>query len=152
VTVWASGEDAKAVREGLQLHFLGPVERPGTGLIPGDMIERSPSRGGIPDAIDFVQVRHASGGMSRLLFKAYEQGRESFQSAGVDIVIFDEEPPMGIYTEGYTRTLSTVPGQRGGLVMSTFTPLKGVSDVVLMFLPGGKFPETEELRRQAWGW
>ena len=42
---------------------------------------------------------------------------------------FDEEPPLDIYTEGLTRTNAT-----GGLVFLTFTPLKGMSDVVRMFL------------------
>jgi phage terminase large subunit-like protein len=151
VVCWASGEDAKAVRESLQRHLLGPPEAIGTGLIPAHLIERAPSRGGIPDAIDFAQIRHPKG-TSRLLFKAYEQGRESFQAGQVDIGICDEEPPMIVYTEFKTRTISTVPGEPNGLLTSTFTPLKGISDVVLMFLPGGKFPETEELRRQAWGW
>src|SRR6266702_6240035 len=134
ITCWASGEDAKATRESLQKHFLGPPEAIGTGLIPGNLIERITMRGGIPDAVDFAQIRHPKG-TSRLLFKAYEQGRESFQAGQVDIGICDEEPPLGIYTEFYTRCLSTVPGQRGGLLMSTFTPLRGISEVVLMFLP-----------------
>jgi hypothetical protein len=35
--------------------------------------------------------------------------------------------------------------------MCAFTPLKGVSDVVLSFLPGGKMPESEGIRDSAWG-
>src|SRR5580692_1541153 len=86
ITCWASGEDAKAVRESLQQHLLGPPGAMGTGLIPGHLIERAPARGGIPDAIDFAQIRNPKG-MSRLVFKAYEQGRESFQGAHVDLGI-----------------------------------------------------------------
>lgn len=51
--------------------------------------------------------------------------------------MFDEEPPIAIYTEGLTRTMSTVPGEESGLVMCTFTPLKGLSGVVLSYMPGG---------------
>jgi phage terminase large subunit-like protein len=36
--------------------------------------------------------------------------------------------------------------------MCSFTPLKGLSETVLMFLPGGVIPDTEEARRTAWGW
>jgi phage terminase large subunit-like protein len=152
ITCWASGEDAKAVRESLQPTLIGPADARGTGLIPGDLLGKPAMRGGIPDAIDFVQVGHSSGSQSRLVFKAYEQGRESFQASRVDVVLFDEEPPLSIYTEGLTRTLATVPGEENGLVMCAFTPLKGLSETVLQFLPGGAMPATETLRKQAWNW
>ena len=48
----------------------------------------------------------------------------------------DEEPDLNIYTECLTRTMTT-----NGMVICTFTPLLGLSDVVLLFLPGGKLPE-----------
>jgi len=137
VTAWAAGEDTKAVRESLQETLLGRQGALGTGLIPGDMIDNATARGGVPEAVDAVSVRTAAG-MSRLVLKTYDQGRESFQASAVDVVLFDEEPPMAIYTEGLTRTLSTVPGERSGIVMCTFTPLKGLSGVVLSFMPGGE--------------
>ena len=152
VTCWACGTDAKAVREKLQPAFIGPPEARGTGLIPRARMLRTPTRSGTADSVDFVDVRHVSGKVSRLVFKMYEQGRESFQSAEVDVIQLDEEPPMPIYTEALTRTISTVPGQRNGCVRFSFTPLRGLSDVVLQFLPGGALPGTEELRKQAWGW
>jgi hypothetical protein len=46
------------------------------------------------------------------------------------VVWFDEEPPLSVYSEGLTRTMTTK-----GLVMTTFTPLKGMSETV-MFLEG----------------
>jgi phage terminase large subunit-like protein len=152
ITCWACGTDSKAVREKLQPSLVGPASARGTGLIPRDRLLRASPRGGIPDAIDFAEVRHVSGGVSRLVFKAYEQGRESFQSAEVDVVQLDEEPPTAIYTEALTRTLSTVPGRRNGMVLCSFTPLEGISETVLQFLPGGAYPSTEALRKQAWGW
>jgi phage terminase large subunit-like protein len=152
VTCWACGTDAKAVREKLQPALIGPAEARGTGMIPRDRLLRTMAKSGTADAVDFALVRHKSGGTSRLVFKAYEQGRESFQSAEVDVVQLDEEPPMAIYTEALTRTLSTVPGRRNGCVRFSFTPLEGVSEVVLQFLPGGGYPGTEELRKRAWGW
>lgn len=152
IIAWIAGEDVKAVRESLQPMLIGPVEDRGTGLIPRDALVRSPMLRGAPDAIDFVEVKHKSGKSSRLLFKNYEQGRESFQSAKVDVGVFDEEPPLDIYTEMLTRTLATVPGERNGCVLCAFTPLKGLSETVLQFLPGGAYPQTEELRKEAWGW
>ncbi len=152
IVAWAAGEDSKAVRESLQPTLAGPADARGTGLIPAANIKRCPTRGGIPDAIDFVEVEHSSGGSSRLVFKAYEQGRESFQASRVDVIMLDEEPPLPIYTEALTRTMSTRPGDQNGIVMCAFTPLKGISDTVLQFLPGGAYPATEALRLTAWGW
>ena len=152
VTAWLAGEDAKAVRESLQEKVLGPPGQFGTGLVPGDKLVEVKPRSGIPDAIDTFSVKHRSGRISRGMFKSYEQGRESFQAAKVDVMVFDEEPEMAIYTEGLTRTMSTVPGEESGIVMCSFTPLKGISATVLQFLPGGAMPATEELRKQAWGW
>ena len=42
---------------------------------------------------------------------------------------FDEEPPLDVYMEGLTRTNAT-----DGIVMVTFTPLKGMSDGARLFL------------------
>jgi phage terminase large subunit-like protein len=137
-TSWASGEDSKAVRESLQQTFLGRPGESGTGLIPADKIISMTPRSGVPDAIDTVSVKHTSGRTWRLIFKSYDQGRESFQASKVDVMIFDEEPPQNIYTEGLTRTMSTVPGQPSGLVICTFTPLKGLSGVVLSYMPNGQ--------------
>lgn len=152
ITAWIAGEDAKAVRESLQDLYLGPLDALGTGLVPGDRLVRKAAARGASEAIDFFEVRHVSGGVSRALFKAYEQKRESFQAAKVDFMQFDEEPPLDIYTEGLTRTMSTDPGQPNGRVACGFTPLKGISATVLKYLPGGRIPETEELRKAAWGW
>lgn len=149
---WAAGEDVKAVRESLQPTLIGPSEARGTGLIPAENIMRAPARSGVPDALDFVEIKHKSGGLSRLLFKAYEQGRESFQASQIDFALMDEEPPLPIYTETLTRTMSTEPGRLNGLIMCAFTPLKGISATVLQFLPGGAYPATEELRKKAWDW
>jgi phage terminase large subunit-like protein len=148
VVSWACGEDAKAMRESIQPIMLGfPLGEMGTGMIPAESILGTPTkRAGVPESIDSMNIQHSSGGVSRLTFKTYDQGRESYQGAHVDVVWDDEEPPMGIYTEGLTRTMSVVPGQPNGLVICTFTPLKGLSAVVQMFLKGGKVEVHEGTR------
>lgn len=141
ITAWASGEDTKAVRESLQETLLGKPGEWGTGLVPGNRLAGKPTaRSGVPEAIDTAAF-HSGSGISRLVFKTYDQGRESFQASKVDVIVYDEEPPISIYTEGLTRTMSTVPGQRSGIVMCAFTPLKGLSGVVLSYMPGGERKE-----------
>jgi len=84
----------------------------------------------VPDAVETVLIRHvATGEVSQLTFKAYSDGREAFQAETLDWLWLDEEPPMTIYIEGVTRTNNT-----GGPVFLTFTPLLGMSDVVMRFL------------------
>lgn len=140
VRCWAAGEDTKLVRDTLQTFLLGRAGALGTGLVRGEALGKVIMRGGVPECADTVLVRHASGGWSSITFKSYEMGREAFQADKVDVMLFDEEPPMSVYTEGLTRTLSTTPGEPNGVVMCVFTPLGGMSEVVLSFMPGGRLP------------
>ena len=52
----------------------------------------------------------------------------------------DEEPPDDIYVECLLRTVKT-PDFEGGMLMLTFTPLQGLTPLVLEFLPGGRLPD-----------
>jgi phage terminase large subunit-like protein len=139
VRVWAAGDTSKTVREILQYKLLGPVGSWGTGLIPGDSIERIVRAAGVPDTVEIVYIKHKNGGTSYLVFKSYDQRRESFQGTEQDVIWLDEEPPLDIYTECLLRTMTN-----NGMLMLTFTPLLGMSDVVLSFLPGGRLIENEK--------
>lgn len=132
---WAAGDTRETVRDILQRKLLGPPNDEGTGLVPRDTIERT-APGFIPDAKQAIWVRHVSGGISVVQFKSYDQGREAFQGTEQDGIWLDEEPPMAVYTECLLRTMTN-----DGCVMLTFTPLRGMSDVVLSFMPGGAIPE-----------
>ena len=132
VRAWAAGVTGETTRDVLQEKLIGPPFREsewGTGMIPKAAIAGVATSRGIPAAIDTVNVRHISGGLSSLQFKSYERGREKWQGAALEVVYFDEEPDEGIYSEGLTRTNET-----GGIVYLCFTPLLGVSAVVQRFL------------------
>lgn len=129
---WAAGETRVSTRDTIQKLLIGEPEKEeewGTGTIPGADILDTFRAMGVANALDSVTVKHVTGGSSTLLFKAYEQGRGKWQGDTLNGVWFDEEPPLDIYSEGLTRTQAT-----DGIVMLTFTPLKGMSDVVQMFL------------------
>ncbi len=130
-------------RDSVQRVLAGRINAIGTGAIPGDAIKDKALKRGVADAIDTMVIRHGGGGdlqagESLLGFKSYDQGREKFQAETLDFVWFDEEPDVDIYTEGLTRTNAT-----GGMVYMTFTPLKGMSNVVKRFLID-KMPGTVE--------
>lgn len=136
VAVWVAGEDVKALRDSLQVTLFGPDEGIGSGMIPRkNLVDKPTSRAGVAGAYDTFKVRHKEGGISYGVLKTYDMGRESFQAAAVDVVALDEEPPIEVYTECLLRTMATVPGQPNGTVIAAFTPLKGLSDVVLSYLP-----------------
>lgn len=139
ISVWAAGDTRQTVRDILQRKLLGKPGQHGTGLIPKDALVRVANAPGIPDAVETVWVKHESGGVSVLGFKSYDQRRESFQGTEQDIIWLDEEPPADVYTECLLRTMTN-----GGMVMLTFTPLRGMSEVVLSFLPGGAMPEKQD--------
>lgn len=132
---WAASDTGETTRDILQLEFLGKIDHIGTGMIPKDCIIGEPSRRrGASDAIDTVRVKHVSGGESSLSFKSYDQGREKFQGTKKHGISLDEEPDMRIYTECLTRLMATELGHQDGTMICTFTPLKGMSAVVLSFL------------------
>ena len=134
IVAWVGSDTAETTRDGPQRILLGRSESLGTGAIPkGDIIGQPLSRQGVADAIAIAKVRHVSGGVSMVIFKSYDQGRQKWQGDTVDLVWFDEEPPEEIYTEGLTRTNAGDKG-KGGIVFLTFTPLLGYSTVVNRFL------------------
>lgn len=145
VVLWAGSVTGESTRDNPQRLLVGPPaieEAWGTGFIPRDAIAGRDRAMGVANLLDNVQVKHGGGGdvqsgRSVISFKAYEKGREKWQGPTVDGVWFDEEPPMDIYVEGLTRTNN---GQRGQFVVITFTPLLGMSDVVMLF-------ETPEVAR-----
>lgn len=131
---WAAGVTSEVTRDSVQRVLCGRSNAIGTGAIPRDAIKDKSMKRGVADAVDTLVIRSGGGGdvqagESLLGFKSYDQGREKFQAETLDFVWLDEEPDADIYTESLTRTNAT-----GGIVYMTFTPLKGMSDVVKRFL------------------
>ena len=133
VNIWAGSDTSETTRDTVQTHLIGPPadqQQWGTGAIPGNDIVEINRRQGVADALDTILVRHVSGANSTLGFKSYDQKRQKWQGAKRDFIWLDEEPPMDIYMEALTRTNAVNDGR----VMITFTPLLGMSEVVMMFL------------------
>lgn len=139
VRFWAAGKTNETTRDIVQAKLFGKIKFEGgkkgvagTGLISKECIGSIVWKQGVQDLIDVVQIKHDKGGWSELGIKSYQQGRGSFEGTEREGIWLDEEPPMDIYGECLIRTATT-----GGMVYTTFTPLEGVSEVVMQFLPGG---------------
>ncbi len=136
---WAVGISISVVKEVMQEALLGPFNDIGSGIIPKDCILGFTRRSGVANAIDMVEVKHKSGGISQLIFKSYEQGRLDFQGTKKDFIWMDEEPTdRGIFEECLMRTMDDT---NPGIIMMTFTPLLGMTLLVLSFLKDGRFSD-----------
>ena len=144
INAWAAGDTSQTVRDIIQRKLLGPSGDYGTGLIPGDLLLDTKNRAGsVPDTVESVDVRHISGGVSHLGLKSYDQRRKSFQGTEQDVIWLDEECDLGIYAECLLRTMTT-----DGIIMCTFTPLLGLSEVVMSFMPEGKMPDRSAIEEE----
>jgi phage terminase large subunit-like protein len=129
IDAWACCDTGETTRDNPQRVLVGGIGDWGSGAIPGDRIEDFKRGRGVADLLDTVLIRHASGGISRLGFKRYDQGREAFQGPPKHVIWCDEEPPEDVYTECKARLVATA-----GMIYTTFTPLLGMSEVVTALL------------------
>ncbi len=131
---WVVGENTKLLRQSIIPTLLGPIGNYGTGLIRHSLLdfETITDTTKVSTSITALRVKHISGKFCEVNFKTYEMGRTAFQAAAVNVV-FDEEPPVDIYTECVTRTATL--GDDAITIMN-FTPLKGAGTLITGFLEG----------------
>ena len=133
---WIAGVTSADVRNISQRKLCGPPgvdPEFGTGMIPKEAFAERPSLGrGITDGYDQIQVFHKTNGkpdgISRALFKSYEQGRKTFQGDTIDFGWGDEESEkQDVYDEFLTRLTGD------GVLYTTFTPMFGPTELVNSF-------------------
>lgn len=134
---WVAGDTNETTRDILQLELLGEIVYrdnrktfDGSGIIPRDAIGDVTFKGTATNLVDYVDIHHRTGGCSKLGFKSYDQGRRVFQGTAKEGIWLDEECPADVYGECLMRTATT-----RGIIMLTFTPLLGISEVVKSFMP-----------------
>lgn len=128
----AAGDTSTTTRDIIQSKLLGGLwgtPEFGTGLLPGDLLGKPTPARGVSGLYEQITVQHVSGGTSHLMLRSYEQGRKIFQGTEQDYVWLDEEVPKDVYDEALIRTMTT-----RGLVAMTFTPLSGLTPLVVDFL------------------
>jgi len=128
----AAGDTSQTTRDIIQTKLLGGLwgtPEFGTGLLPGDLLGKPTPARGVANLYEEITVEHVSGGTSRLMLRSYDQGRRIFQGTEQDFVWMDEEVPKDVYDEALIRTMTT-----RGLVIMTFTPLSGLTPLVVDFL------------------
>lgn len=136
----AAGDTGQTTRDIIQAKMLGGLwdtEEWGTGLIPAECMDVKPMiKQGISNAYEEIKVKHVSGDYSTFKLRSYDQGRRIFQGFELDLFWPDEEIPKDVYDEGLIRTMTT-----GGITIMTFTPLNGLTELVLSFIESAKDQE-----------
>ncbi len=136
IVAWVASENYEITRNVLQYKLLGGYSHEDgfvEGLIHPSLIVKKAMLAGVNGAVDYVHVKHKSGGVSSLYFKSYKQGREKFQGARCHLIHLDEEAPHDVFLECQMR-LSDVDGKGQGKLILTMTPLKGYTQLMAYFL------------------
>ena len=130
VKIMVAGVDGNHNKNVLQDKLIGTnnwrlkAER-GTGMIPKEMIIDESAVTVRGDDLSALKIRHVSGQMSEILFRAYSQGREAAQGFQADLILIDEQPKDDFWSEALVRTAAT-----NGQVVCSFTPLLGMTGLV----------------------
>lgn len=164
IQCWAAGDTRETTRDIVQLELFGEREEVRnltyrTGMVEPHRIVDRTLKTGVADCIDTAWIRwghdkhHGAPVTSTIQFKSYDQGRVAFQGTSKHLIWLDEEPPDAaetaagggtpsgngdIYTECLLRTATT-----DGLIIATFTPLRGLTPFVDHFLETGVMVDAE---------
>jgi phage terminase large subunit-like protein len=140
IDAWVAGDTNETTRDIIQKQLLGDIDWvsgqrafDGVGIIPHECHGKGVFKQNTNGLLDHIPIKHTTGRWSNLAFKSYEQGRKVFQGTAKHLIWLDEECPMDVYGECLIRTTTT-----NGIVLLTFTPLLGMSEVVLSFLQPDK--------------
>lgn len=143
--IWIVTESPDSFKSSLQKLLIGDSvneEDLGTGLIPKECLLNTLAWGGVSGAIRTIEVRHKNGHIVTIEVKSFEQEGAKLESANVDFALFDEEPPIHVYTPVLFRLRGSPTRPPGGAIM-LFTSLKGLTEVVLAYAPDAVWPNGE---------
>jgi len=133
---WTGSPTNEKTRDIVPKELLGGVgEQLGTGWVPKHLIVGKPTmrQCSVSGVVETFKVRHVSGGLSTCMMKTYEQGWQKWQGTAPHGIWDDEEPDdYRIFSESQTRIMTT-----NGLILVTFTPLLGATELVEHFQAGG---------------
>lgn len=134
IKAWCVGVTNETTRENCQTKLVGqdpnsPGED-GKGWLTKDDIISYTFRAGVPGAIDTMKIRHISGGVSYISFKSNEQGPAKLMGPRLNLIWADEEVDKLVFDELLFR-FTGVPETQ---MLVTFTPLKGMTELVLWLL------------------
>lgn len=142
ISILVCGTEGKKVRNSIQKKLLGwPGGAKGSGLIPKDCIDWDKSRldKGTANLYESIFVKHKDGHENVINVLTYKAGRDAFEATERDLIWEDEEPDEGIHNENVARLMT-----REGIIMLSYTPLKGATPLTKKLMARGNDPEDLE--------
>lgn len=130
--IWVAGKTRENTRDILQRKLLGDWGRFGTGLLPASVIDDWRPAQGVAESVSVVWVKHSSGKRTRIGFKSFDQTWRAFEGTEQDVIWLDEESEELIRAECVKRLMTT-----NGMLIETFTPLQGLTPIVMGYMPKG---------------
>ncbi len=113
------------LRKSAQVKLMGEPHEIGTGYIPKEMIIDYAWRQGTNGCLDWVLVRHASGGASRIQFMVGQMGMEKFMGFTWSFAWFDEQPEEDVFTEVQMRLVD-----KKGYILLSYYPKDGETELL----------------------
>ena len=104
------------MRKSAQVKLMGEPHEIGTGYIPKDLIIDYAWRQGTNGCLDWVLVKHATGGICRIEFMVREQGSSKFQGFSWKVAWFDEQPDVAVFVEVQMRLIDN----KGFIILSYY--------------------------------
>ena len=157
ISALAAGKTNETTFNVIQKNLFGDVRKTGRtrnyvaggGIMPRAAIDDESiiwRTSNIATLIQQIRIRYkdSKSEYSTVTLASYEQRRRSFEGFERHFIWLDEEVPADIYEECLIRT-ATVYGR----IVLSFTPLDGVTDVVLSFVPGG-VGGSQGMSREPW--
>lgn len=133
---WALGATFDQLCDVLQIRFLGEERNKQFegNLIPAPLILNKTKIGGQrKGSVRQIKILHKSKQASKLSFFSYQQGQDVLMGNIVDFILVDEEPlDQTIYPQLLSRT-PNADHKRGGLILLSFTPEHGTTELVEQF-------------------
>ena len=135
IVAMVCGESWSQLSKVAQYHLFGVFSMKnfrelGSGYIPKHCIDLSLITIDGANCLT-IAIKHSSGDYSTLFFSNYRQSPDTLQGFNLDVLVVDEQPPDGFYGEAITRTANT-----NGIMLGSFTPLKGQTQLVNSFWSG----------------
>ena len=112
------------LRKSAQVKLMGEPHELGTGYIPRDKIVDYAWRAGTNGCLDWVLVRNADGGLSRIQFMVSEQGMAKFMGYTWSLAWFDEIPEQDIFVEVQMRLVD-----KQGYIILSYYPKDGETEL-----------------------
>jgi phage terminase large subunit-like protein len=133
------GKTNNSLIQTTQKLLVGTTFDVGSGMIPKELIlaDKITKKPNCPGGIQDVYVKDKYGCINHIQFMSSDVEDSVIMGRELDFIWFDEEClNSDLYDEAIMRTMTT-----GGCVITTFTPMDGLTKAIIRFMPGGKFPE-----------